>query len=248
MIRLRESIAIYPENWTNCSIFIQDMVSPGLNIAAEITKQEITNFKLMCKLFSSCKPTLKIELPIVTKSIDLDLKQGIHGLIDKELVEMRRQLDLGLNCETEITSILTKYIHQFKPTLKVIPFGSNHYGFKRPTANFNLLIDTGEFEVCYLQNNFIISIFIAGGDKPKDSGQHFFYKLDKTDIHSHFKNLTKIGADRTLRRQYSLTHKKSGVQCLLLFESDSFIVESSKIISQYVNKEPMCKQKKLPSQ
>lgn len=241
MIRLREGIAIYPENWKNCSIFVQDLVSPGLNIAAEITKQEITNFKLMCKLFSSCKPTLKLERPIVTKTIDLNLKQGIHGLIDKELVEMRRQLDLGLNCETEITSILTKYIHQFKPTLKVIPFGSNQYGFKRRTANFNLLIDTGKFVVCYLQNNFIMSIFIAGGEKPKDIGKHFFYKLDKTDIHSHFEHLKNIAADRTLRRQYSLTHKKIGVECLLLFESDSLIVESSNIIGQYVNKEPMCK-------
>lgn len=241
MIRLREGMAIYPENWKNCSIFVQDIVSPGLNIAAEITRHEITNFKLMCNLFSSCKPTLKIERPIVTKTIDLNLKQGIHGLIDKELVEMRRQLDFGLSCETEITSLLKKYIHQLKCTsLTVIPFGSNQYGFKRQTSNFNLLIDTGEFVIFIQKSISFMSISFADGETPKFIG-NFFNQLDNTDIHLHFNDRKTIVANRVLRKQYSLTHIKSGVQCLLLFENNSCIVESSNIISQYVNKEPMCK-------
>lgn len=50
---LREGIASNVANWENCTMYIQDIISPGLNIAAEISKEEAYKFKNMCKLFSS---------------------------------------------------------------------------------------------------------------------------------------------------------------------------------------------------
>lgn len=40
-------------NWENCTMYVQDIKSLGTNIAADISKQEASNFKKMCCLFAS---------------------------------------------------------------------------------------------------------------------------------------------------------------------------------------------------
>lgn len=52
---LRDSIATNPTNWENCAMYVQDIKSPGINIAAEISHVETNNFKTICKVISSEK-------------------------------------------------------------------------------------------------------------------------------------------------------------------------------------------------
>lgn len=54
--RLREGIKAAPENWTNCSMFVQDLVRPDINITAEVPKEAAENFQQMCQQFvKKCK-------------------------------------------------------------------------------------------------------------------------------------------------------------------------------------------------
>lgn len=39
------------KNWTNCSMFVQDINLPGVNITAELTEEEVDSFKQICKMF-----------------------------------------------------------------------------------------------------------------------------------------------------------------------------------------------------
>lgn len=50
---LRDAIQANEWNWENCTMFIQDIVSPGTNIAAEIPADEAFNFRTMCFMFSA---------------------------------------------------------------------------------------------------------------------------------------------------------------------------------------------------
>lgn len=50
--RLRDSMAAIPENWQKCTMFVQDLLSLGVNITAEISKEEAYNFQGMCQMFS----------------------------------------------------------------------------------------------------------------------------------------------------------------------------------------------------
>lgn len=58
-------------NWRNCTMFVQDLVTPGLNIAAEVTKEDAYNFQEMCQMFSTAqkhspvKRALKCPQPAV---------------------------------------------------------------------------------------------------------------------------------------------------------------------------------------
>lgn len=40
-----------PENWQNCTMYVQDLVRPEINITAEISKEEAENFQHMCQIF-----------------------------------------------------------------------------------------------------------------------------------------------------------------------------------------------------
>lgn len=41
------------ENWTACAMMVQDLIVPGLNIAAEIPHEDAHNFQDMCQMFSN---------------------------------------------------------------------------------------------------------------------------------------------------------------------------------------------------
>lgn len=41
------------ENWKNCAMMVQDLIVPGLNIAAEIPHEDAHNFQDMCQMFSN---------------------------------------------------------------------------------------------------------------------------------------------------------------------------------------------------
>lgn len=48
---IRNDIALSPKNWENCTMLVQDIKAPGVNITAEISSQEAINFQNMCRIF-----------------------------------------------------------------------------------------------------------------------------------------------------------------------------------------------------
>lgn len=54
-LRLRDGIEANAWNWKNCTMFVQDLKSPGTNCAAEISKAEANNFIRMCNIFASSR-------------------------------------------------------------------------------------------------------------------------------------------------------------------------------------------------
>lgn len=50
---LRDGIDANPDNWHDCAMYVHDIKSPGLNITAEISKEEAANFKKICQMFYS---------------------------------------------------------------------------------------------------------------------------------------------------------------------------------------------------
>lgn len=50
---IRNDIALSPKNWENCTMLVQDIKAPGVNITAEISSQEAINFQNMCQIFHS---------------------------------------------------------------------------------------------------------------------------------------------------------------------------------------------------
>lgn len=80
------------------------------------------------------------------------------------------------------------------------------------------------------------------GEKAKNVSNRVFNKLGKaeSEISRHFKDLRKIIVGRVMRRQISMIHKKSGIDCLIAFEKDHCCIESTKLIGRFVM-EPLCK-------
>ncbi|XP_031626105.1 uncharacterized protein LOC116342572 [Contarinia nasturtii] len=50
--RLRDGIESNPASWTNCTMYIQDLVRSDVNIAAEIPKKAAENFQQLCQIFA----------------------------------------------------------------------------------------------------------------------------------------------------------------------------------------------------
>lgn len=147
--RMRDGIAVCPNNWQNCIMWVQDIVSPHINITAEISNQEIDSFVRMCRIFSEYVPTLYDDNEYLDGLSMLDplqdanllnlIENGISNSKSPEVLEQRRRAEL------EIVSTLTKYIREFDSSFTVYPFGSTRYGIRRANANFNLLIITSKF-------------------------------------------------------------------------------------------------------
>lgn len=50
--RLRDGIVISPQNWINCTMFVQDCVRFDTNITAEISTVAVENFQQMCQKYA----------------------------------------------------------------------------------------------------------------------------------------------------------------------------------------------------
>lgn len=144
-----------PENWENCTMFVQDIVSLGTNITAEITKKEVDNFVRMCQIFA--KHVLKFEdecmkshvkpiNPVGDRALSVDQSTNVLELVEKIITNSHVPAVLAVRqrAELEIISTLTKYIREFRPSLKLYPFGSAQYGIKFAYANLNVLIVDGK--------------------------------------------------------------------------------------------------------
>lgn len=64
-------------------MFVQDLISPGLNITAEITKEQAYNFQDMCQMFStSQRPTLPKRVPKASLPANFPVRKAtsLHNL------------------------------------------------------------------------------------------------------------------------------------------------------------------------
>lgn len=52
---LLKGIEDSPQNWTNCTMYVQDLVQPDVNITAEISKHDAETFQEICKQFAEIK-------------------------------------------------------------------------------------------------------------------------------------------------------------------------------------------------
>lgn len=51
--RLRSGIENNPPCWTKCTMYVQDLVRPHINITAEVPRKAAENFQHMCRLFAN---------------------------------------------------------------------------------------------------------------------------------------------------------------------------------------------------
>lgn len=190
-------------------MYVQDPVSPGINITAEISEEEANNFKHMCKVFASIgsrdqtinkyltkiseerstyititldsnvnstqKPVSKLvpkpkcsdvvtnlELPAMCSpnsnftNASADLKPAakkkledvikvdtITKLIKIEMDDILTRSTSRIKNEQGIVKLLSAYV----PTIKLTPFGSVTYGFGGASTDFNILINSGKFNL-----------------------------------------------------------------------------------------------------
>lgn len=75
----------------------------------------------------------------------------------------------------------------------------------------------------------------------RNMSRKLFSFLENSDISIHFKQFKLIDANRMIKERISMIHIASGIQCILLLENDESIIESSDIIKQFIDKEPLCK-------
>lgn len=139
-----------PHNPTDCAAYVEDLIMPHINITAEMSKREIGHFVSMCRMFS--ERTTDTEIISNETNTKRSLMQNAirnSNLIDLIEQEMRCSRVVQISKmrkqpETEIMSILTRYVHEFDPSLKLYPFGSSRFGVQLANTNFNLLISTGK--------------------------------------------------------------------------------------------------------
>lgn len=86
----------------------------------------------------------------------------------------------------------------------------------------------------------IIFFIVSDGEKSKETCKSFVHYLQQTDILRHFKKNNKKSADRVLKRQISMVHIESGIECLILFEKNPRIVESTEIVKRFAQNS-LCK-------
>lgn len=161
-----------PGNWKNCSMYVQDPISPSTNITAELTKYEVDNFIKMCKIFatyesivdssyvspmssasSACSLSSASQLSS-RSSADKALPQNNQNIdvVSSIVVEMAQVrlvsfIETRQSNESEILAILRQYIHNHDSSLEIYPCGSTQYGIRFLNSNFNLLINTSKHSI-----------------------------------------------------------------------------------------------------
>lgn len=133
-------------NWENCAMWVQDAISLGTNITAEITEFEANSFVRMCNTFAEYPKYSTIARSLKQSELNTNQVMDLVRLIEKDISQSieTSQLQARKQFESEIISTLEKYIHEFDPSLKLYPFGSSHYGIRITNANLNILVTTSK--------------------------------------------------------------------------------------------------------
>lgn len=124
-------------------MFVQDIVSSGVNITAEVSEKEAQNFKMMCQQFCMYLSAYNSQ-----RSLIVNPNKNIFDVIKRDVMNLNQpwQFELPYRAyEAEIILTLTKFVQYFNPYLKIIPFGSTTYLFeslriKGKKTNLNLWI------------------------------------------------------------------------------------------------------------
>lgn len=90
-----------------------------------------------------------------------------------------------------------------------------------------------------LLNDSSLNLFL-GKNRPELVTHWFLFKSETSNILCHFKELQQVRATRVMNTQISMIHTKSGIQCVIAFDSDQSITHSDQIITRY-NSDPLCK-------
>lgn len=157
-----------PGNWTNCSMYVQDLVSPSINITAELSMNEVDNFVKMCKIFAKYEPivgssylnrissansmsSLKSRSSVdkVLPHMNDSQNTNVVSLIENEIVMIRSRssVEVREGYEMEICASLMPYIRKFDSSLDTYPCGSIQYDIRLLNSNYNLLINTRKHSV-----------------------------------------------------------------------------------------------------
>lgn len=82
--RLRERAKSNQANCDDCTMFVQDLTSPGTNITVEITKEEADNFKEICKILASQSIHEQVIDEYVLKLSELRSSSNLNVVIPME--------------------------------------------------------------------------------------------------------------------------------------------------------------------
>lgn len=145
---MRDGIKTCPKNWSNCSMYVEDLVSPCTNITAEIPKSEVNNFVIMCRMFSThMQKCNDINLSLPNVSCMNRMSQNFdYNDIKKEMIQIRSHVEARRSSEMEICALVKNYINQIDPSLNMNTFvcGSTKYGITLLNANVSLVINTSK--------------------------------------------------------------------------------------------------------
>lgn len=107
-------------------MFVQDLCSPGLNVTAEIPKEEVYNFQEMCQMFSTSR---KVPNPKQVLKVSPQAK-----------VTARRAISLSSLIESKPDSNRTKTTRASKPNSPV-QSAVKSFTSKRNAAKTSVLLD-----------------------------------------------------------------------------------------------------------
>lgn len=260
---MRDGIKSNAWNWKNCTMYVQDFKSPGINITAEISKEEANNFIQMCNIFVTSNsheqsideyimkfdestfslngsPSVRTDVneviessrntvqnlehpensnsssssndrsrasstnttlnPISTlKLVNMIEVKNVSRAIPTIAVDLVYRMAQRYFDEIEIEALLTCYLKEFEPTLRVKSFGSVTYGFAGSRTNFNILVNAGNKNgwnipnfIC--KNTANLSVLGLAMQKPFEIFQSFerFFSAAQSD----FIVLSSIKGDR----------------------------------------------------
>lgn len=152
-----------PQNWVNCSMKIQDVVNPTLNITADVPAAGINAFRRYCRqyqafmkeeMFNNTLQAQKLDFVVKTRVTDDDRKWREE--ISEKASEYMHRSPERISSEKLILVALTEMLLPFDASVELIAIGSSAYGIGDADTNFNIAISIGMY--CSVNCNCNFSI------------------------------------------------------------------------------------------
>ena len=141
-----------PGNWSNCSMKIQDVVNPTLNITAEVPAAEINAFRRYCKEYQAfmkeemLNNTLQIQkLDFVVKAKVTDDDRKWREEILEQASEYMHRSPQRISWEKTVLATLTQMLLPFDASVELTTIGSSAYGIGGADTNFNIAMSIGMY-------------------------------------------------------------------------------------------------------
>lgn len=116
---LRDGITANPSNWQKCTMFVQDLVEAGVNITADVSKEEAYNFQEMCQMFSTGRkssPVKRVPRPTSspTKNVQSIRKAFSHNSLNDIKSNTVKKASTAAVATTESPSNMMKKVASAK--------------------------------------------------------------------------------------------------------------------------------------